>query len=132
MRRRTARDFIVEGCLGTLANETAWRFSTWARCTGGCTHPDQKSTEVALELAWSGQVVRSRMLPGQTNVAEQWPSQPQLPAGGGDQTRPAVGGRRVARTDGGPAERRFEEAERVLDGEAPQVPTPEDTQVGWE
>jgi hypothetical protein len=72
------------------------------------------------------------MLPGQAHIGEQWPSQPQLPASGGDQTRPSVGGRRVARTDGGPAERLFKEAEGVFHREAPQVPTPEDAQVGRE
>jgi hypothetical protein len=72
------------------------------------------------------------MLPGQAHIGEQWPSQPQLPASCGDQTRPSVGGRRVARTDGGPAERLFKEAEGVFHREAPQVPTPEDAQVGRE
>jgi uncharacterized protein involved in outer membrane biogenesis len=38
----------------------------------------------------------------------------------------------VARADGGPAERLFEEAEGVLHGEAPQVPAPQHAQVGWE
>jgi hypothetical protein len=72
------------------------------------------------------------MLPGQTDVAEQWPSQPELPAGGGDQAGPAVGGGWVAGADGGPAKGLFEEAEGVLDREAAQVPAPEDAQVGWE
>jgi hypothetical protein len=122
----------VERWLGTLANEAPWRFSTWARCACGSAHPDQKSTEVALALAWSGQAIRSGMLPRQTDVAEQWPSQPELPAGGGDQAGPAVGGSWVARADSGPAKRLFEEAEGVLDRKAPQVPAPEDAQVGWE
>ena len=115
-----------------MADAASWGFSTWPRCAGGSAHPDQKSSEVALDLAWRGQAIRSGMLPGQAHVADQWTSQPQLPTGGGHQTRPAVGSRWVARADGGPAEGLFEKAKGVLDGEPPQVPAPQHAQVGWE
>jgi len=57
------------------------------------------------------------MFPGQAHVAEQRASEPQLPAGGGHQTRPAIRSRCVARADGGPAEGLFEKAKGMLDGE---------------
>src|SRR5258708_31734836 len=83
-----------------------------------------------LDLARGGEAIRSGMLPGQANVADQRTRQPQLPAGGGDQAGPAVGGGWVARADGRPAKRLFEEAEGVFDREAPHVPAPQDAQVG--
>ena len=102
-----------------MASEATWGFSTWPRCTGWSSQPDQKSSEVALDLAWRGQAIRSGMLPGQANIAEQWPSQPELPAGGGHQARPTIGSGWVARADRGPAEGLFEKAEGMLDGETP-------------
>ena len=76
-------------------------------------------------------MIRSGMLPGQAHVAEQGTSQPQLPTGSSHQARPAIGSRWVARADRGPAEGLFEKAEGMLDGETPQVPTPQHAQVGW-
>lgn len=108
---------------------TSWRFSALARCTGRSTHPDQYSGEVAVDLAWSEQSIRSWMLPGESDLGEQWTGQPQLPAGAGDQPAPTVSCLRVAWADGGPAERLFEEAEGMLDGEAAQVPAPQNAQV---
>src|ERR1700738_366304 len=85
---------------------------------------------MTLDLARGGQAIRSGMLPGQANVADKLPCQPQLPAGGGDQAGPAVGGGWVARADGRPAKRLLEKAEGVFDREAPQVPAPQDAQGG--
>ena len=69
------------------------------------------------------------MFPWHVDVADQWTSQPQLPAGGSDQPAPAIGCCRVSRADGSPTERLLEEAERVLDGEAAQIPAPQHAQV---
>src|ERR1700720_2170168 len=55
-----------------------------------------------------------------------------MPTGAGDQPGPAIGGIRVAGTNGGPAESLLEEAESVLDGETPQIPAPQRAQVGWQ
>ena len=108
---------------------TSRRFSASARCTSRSTHADQNSREVAMDLTWSNQSVWSRMLPGQSDLAHEWSSQPQLPAGSGNQPGPAIGCLRVTRTNGGPAEGLFEEAEGMLHREAPQVPVPYDAQV---
>jgi hypothetical protein len=59
-------------------------FSAAMRCTSRSTHPEQYSDEVALHLTWSYQAVRPRMLPGETDIRNQWACQPQLPARGGD------------------------------------------------
>ena len=109
-----------------LSDVASRGFSARARCASRSTHPDQNSGEVPPDLAWSEQAVGSRMFPWHAHVADQWTSQPQLPAGGGDQPGPAVSCIRIARTDGGPAEGLLEEAEGVLDGESPQrvVPRP--------
>src|SRR5690349_16370397 len=109
---------------------SAWGFSTPARCTGWRTHPEQYSGQVTTHLAWGDQAIRARMLPGQVDVTDQLARQPQLPAGGRDQPGPAIGCCRVTRSNRGPTEGLFEEAEGVLDGKAPQVPAPEHTQVG--
>src|SRR5580765_309511 len=95
------------------------------RQTSRRTHPEQYSDEVALDLTWSGQAVRSRMLPGKTDVRNDGPSQPELPACGRDQPGPAIGCLGPARPNRGPAKRLFEEAERVLHSETTQVPAPE-------
>jgi len=52
--------------------------------------PDQHSGEVALDLTRSDQAVRTRVLPGKSNVSDQWAREPQLPTGGGHQPRPAA------------------------------------------
>ena len=87
--------------------------------------PGPNSGEVSADLAWGEQAVRSGMFPWHMDVADQWTSQPQLPAGGSDQPAPAIGGCRVSRANGSPTERLLEEAERVLDGEAAQIPAPQ-------
>src|SRR5579859_2101332 len=58
------RDFVVEWRQQTLSFTTSRRFSALARCTSRSTHPDEYSGEVAVDLAWSDQSIRSRMLPG--------------------------------------------------------------------
>jgi hypothetical protein len=94
---------------------TAWGFSASVRCTGGCTHPDEKSTELAMDLTGCQQAIRSGTLPGQSKIGHQAAGEPQLPAGGSDQPRPASGGGRVAWPHRGPAERLLEETEGVLE-----------------
>jgi len=69
------------------------------------------------------------MFPGEADLTDEWAGQPQLAGGAGDQPAPTVGRLRVARTNAGPAEGLFEEAEGVLDGKAAQVPAPHDAQV---
>src|SRR2546425_5231960 len=115
-----------------LSFATSWGFFALARCTGRRIDPDQYSGEVAMDLSWSDQSVRAWVLPGHTDVADQWTGQPQLPTGTGDQPGPTVGCLRVAGADGGPAERLLEEAEGVLDREASQVPAPHHAQVHWQ
>jgi len=90
---------------------------------------DQNSGEVALDLTRSDQAVRTRVLPGKSNVSDQSAREPQLPTGGGHQPRPAVSGLLMARADGGPAEGLLDKPERVFDGEAAQIPAPEGAQV---
>ena len=85
-----------------------------------------------MDLAWSDQTIRSRMLPGQADVTDEWAGQPQLPAGAGDQPGPTVSSVCVAGPDGSPAEGLLEEAESVLNGEAAQIPAPQHTQVSWQ
>ena len=63
------------------------------------------------------------------DLADDWASQPQLPAGTGNQPGPAVGCIGVARADGRPTERLFEEAEGMLHREATQIPAPQAGQV---
>src|SRR5215472_10925045 len=92
-------------------------------------HPEQYSDEVVLGLTWSDQAVRPRMLPGKTDIRNNCASQPQLPARGRDQPGPAIGCLGMARPNSGPAQCLFEEPERVLDGEATQVPAPENCQL---
>src|SRR6266508_3190822 len=108
---------------------TSGGFSAPARCTSRSTHPEQYSAEAPMDLTWCDQSIRSRMLPGQADVADEWASQPQLPARACDQPAPTIGCLRVARSNGGPAEGLLEETEGVLDSEAPQVPAPQDAQV---
>jgi hypothetical protein len=90
------------------------------------------SESVADALAWSDQPMRSRMLPWKSDLTDQWAAQPQLPAGAGDEPGPAIGGIRVAGMDGGPAEGLFEQTERLLDREAPQISAPHCAQVRWQ
>ena len=82
-----------------------------------------------MDLAWSDETIRSRMLPGQADVTDEWAGQPQLPAGAGDQPGPTVSSVCVAGADGSPAERLLEEAESVLNGEAAQIPVLQRAQV---
>jgi hypothetical protein len=84
---------------------------------------------VALDLTWGDQSIRSGALPGKADLTDEWAGQQQLPAGASDQPTPTIGGVRVAGADRGPAEGLFEEAESVLNGEAPQVPAPQRAQV---
>src|SRR5215207_4649758 len=128
--RGSPGDLVVEWRLRTLSTLTSWRISALARCPSWSTHPDQYSGEVPPDLAWSEQAIGARVFPWHAHVADQWTRQPQLPAGAGDQPRPAVGCSRVSGTDGGPAEGLFEETEGVVNGEAPQVPAPQCAQVG--
>jgi hypothetical protein len=112
-----------------LSFTTSWGFSALARCTSRSTHPDQYSGEVAMDLSWGKQTIRAWVLPGHTDVADQWPGQPQLTSGASDQPGPTVGCLRVAGADGGPAQRLLEEAEGVFDRTASQVPAPHNAQV---
>src|SRR5438105_5930347 len=82
-----------------------------------------------MDLTWSQQTVRSQMLPGEADLAHEWASQPQLPAGSRNQPAPAISCVGVARANSSPAQRLLEKAERMLDGEAPQIPAPQHAQV---
>src|SRR5215207_9867229 len=126
---RAAGHFVVEWGLRTTSFLTSWRFSAPMRCASRSTHPEQYSAEAPMDLTWSDQAIRSGMLPGQTHLAHQCAGEPQLPAGASHQPGPTVGCVRVAGADGGPAERLLEKAEGVLDGETPQIPTPQHAQV---
>ena len=44
------------------------------------THQDQNSGEVAMNLTWSRQSIRSGMLPGEADLTHEWTTQPQLPS----------------------------------------------------
>src|SRR6516162_9771304 len=100
---------IVEWRRETDSFLTSRRFSPSARFTSRSTHPEQNSGEVAMDLTWSDQSVRSRMFPGQADLAHEWSSQPQLPARRGNQPGPAISCLWVARTNCGPSEGLFEE-----------------------
>src|SRR6266487_2810925 len=82
-----------------------------------------------MDLTWSKQTVRSRMLPGEADLGHEWASQPQLPADSRNQPAPAIGCVGMPRANGSPAEGLLEKAERMLDREAPQIPTPQHAQV---
>ena len=99
------------------------RYASWS------TDPEQNSREAAMDLAWGDQSIRSGMLPGKADFANECAGQPQLPAGAGYQPAPTFACLRVARANCGPTERLLEEAERVLDGEAAQIPAPQQAQV---
>src|SRR5262245_15721104 len=99
------------------------------RYTSRCTHPEQYSGEATLDLTRRDQSVGSRVLPRQADVLDELASEPQWPAGGGDEPAPSVGCIRVARAYRRPAKGLFEEPEGVLHGEATQVPVPHDAQV---
>ena len=107
-----------------LSKVAAGGFSTGLGCSRWSTHPDQKSTEVTLDLAWSRQAVRARMLPGEADLREQWTSQPELPARASHQPGPAIGCARVARAHGGPAQGLLPHAEHVFDVESSEVGLP--------
>ena len=113
-----------------LSGLASGRLSTTLGCSGESTNPDQKSTEVSMDLARSHQSIRTWVLPWQSNLREQWTSQPQLPARGSHQPGPPIGCVGMPRAHGGPAQGLLEEAEGVFDREAPQVPAPQDAQVG--
>src|SRR5260370_32607133 len=72
------------------------------------------------------------MFPGQADLAHEWASQPQLPAGSRNQPGPAIRCVGMARPHGGPAECLFEKAEGVLDRESPQVPAPQHAEIHWQ
>src|SRR5262245_13723921 len=72
------------------------------------------------------------MFPWQSDGAYLCTGQPQLPARAGNQPGPPVGCLRVARANRRPAERLFEDAERVLHGETTQIPAPQHAQVSRE
>src|SRR5438132_3614655 len=82
-----------------------------------------------MDLTWSHQAIRSGVLPGQADLADMRPRQPQLPASASNQPGPPVGRLCVAWADRGPTECLLEEAEGVLDGESPQIPAPHNAQV---
>jgi hypothetical protein len=114
--RRPAGDLIVERRYRSLSFLTPRGFSALARCASRSTHPDQNSGEVAVDLTWSDESIRTGMLPGKANVADECAGQPPLPAAGRDQPTPAVGRLRVARANRRPAERLLEEAKGMLNG----------------
>src|SRR4029453_5479188 len=93
--RSATRDLVVEWRLGTIANRPARRFSATSRCTSWGTHPDQNSGEMPLDVTRRKQPVGARMLPWESDVADDGARQPQLPTGAGYQPSPSVGGLRT-------------------------------------
>ena len=81
--------------------------------------------EVAADADGSERVRGAGLFPGTAPVSGEWAGEAELGVGGEDQPGPAVGGFRRADLRGGPAEGLFEQAEGVLDVEAPQVCLPE-------
>ena len=99
------------------------------RCTRWRTHPDHYSGEVPLHVTWRDQPIGPRVLPRESDIADDGWRQPQLPTGTGYEPAPTVGSLRIAWADCGPAEGLLEEAEGVLNGKTPHVPVPDSTQV---
>ena len=128
----SAGHLVVEWRLGTITDRPAGGFSTPLRCTSWSTQPDQNSREVSLDLTRRDESVGPRMLPRESDVADDGPRQPQLPTGARHQPTPSVGGLRIAWAHGGPTEGLLEEPEGVLNGETAQIPVPEDAQVSWQ
>ena len=112
-----------------MARTAAWRFSAGLGCTGWGPQSEHKSGAGAADAAGAQVGGRAGSFPGQVAIGDQGPGEPQLPDRGGQQPGPAVGRRRLADADGGPAQGVFAEAEEVLDREAAAVPAPQVEQI---
>jgi hypothetical protein len=86
----SACHLVVEWRSWVLSGTASGGIFTSARCASRSTHPDQNSGEVAVDLSWSHQTIRSGMLPWKADVADERAGHPRA-TGLHDGTRPAVG-----------------------------------------
>ena len=85
--------------------------------------------EVAADAGGSEPIRGTWLLPGPAQVGCEWAGEAELGVSGEDEPGPAVGGLGGADLRGRPAEGLLEQAEGVLDVEAPQVGLPEAVSV---